>query len=71
MSQRMGGFAQRLAILVAGEDRGQVEPEPIYVHHLHPVSQAVHDQAADDGVIGIQRTLLLDSRVVEFEDGVY
>src|SRR6267154_1407500 len=46
---------QRAPRAVAGEDRRKVEPEAVDVHLLNPVAQAVHDHAADDRVIPIER----------------
>ena len=54
MSQRTGA-GQRDARRVAREDRREVEPEPVHVHLLHPVAEAVHDHPAHDRVIGVQR----------------
>ena len=46
---------QRVALLVAREDRREVEAETVDVHHLDPVVQAVEDQPAHDGVVGVER----------------
>jgi hypothetical protein len=44
-----------LARRAARQDRREVEPEPIDVHRLHPVSEAIHDHATDDRMIGVER----------------
>ena len=38
-----------------GEDRGEVEPEPVDVHLLDPVAQAVHDQLEHPRVADVER----------------
>ncbi len=47
--------AERVPIFIAGHDRSEVEPEPVYVHLTHPIPQTVHDQPPDDGVVGFDR----------------
>ena len=39
---------------IARQDGGEIEPETIHVHFLHPVAKAVHDHAADNGMIGVE-----------------
>ena len=41
----------RLAVLVARQDRREVEAEAVDVHLLDPVAQAVEDQPADDRAV--------------------
>ena len=53
MSQRTGGLS-RGSRFVPGQDGGQVEPEAVHVHLLHPVAEAVADQAADNRMISVQ-----------------
>ena len=42
-------------VIVPRQSRGQVEPEPIDVHLLDPITRAVHDQLSDAGVGAPQR----------------
>ena len=60
---------RRLALLllvdVDGEDRRQVEPEPVDVHLGDPVAQAVEDELADDRVVAVQRVAAAGEVVVE------
>ena len=41
--------------LLAGQRRGQVEPEPVGVHLGQPVAQRVHHQLQHDRIAGVQR----------------
>ena len=40
---------------IARQDRRQIEPEPVDMHRLHPVPEAVDDHPADDGVARVER----------------
>ena len=57
-----------------GQDGGEIEPEAVYVHHLHPITQTVYDHAPDDGMIGVERVagagVVGVARLVGFEDVV-
>src|SRR6478735_6659949 len=50
-------------VQLAGEGRGEIEPEPIHMHLKRPIPQAIHDE--------LERSLMLDvervprARVVE------
>ena len=46
---------QRMARLVARQDRREIEAEAVDVHLGHPVAQAVLDQPAHDRLVGVQR----------------
>ena len=50
-----GRIRHRLPRLIARQDRREIEPESVHVHHLDPVPEAVHDHPADDGVVGVER----------------
>ena len=43
-----------MALLVARQDRGEVETEAVDMHLADPISQAVDDQTADDRLISVQ-----------------
>src|SRR6185437_3990878 len=40
---------------LAGQRRGQVEPEPVGVHVQYPVAQRIHDQLQRDRIAAVQR----------------
>jgi hypothetical protein len=42
-------------VKLAGQGRGQVEPEPVHVHLLDPVAQAVHDELERSWMGHVQR----------------
>src|SRR5262249_48082449 len=44
-----------LTRLTARKDRCQIEPEPVYMHHLNPVTKAVQNHPADNRLIGVER----------------
>src|SRR5882724_4351524 len=50
-----GRVGHDLARRVAGENRRQVKAKAVHVHRLHPVTKTVHDHAAYDRVISIER----------------
>ena len=44
-----------VARLVQLQDRCEIEPEAIHVHHVDPVAQTVHDHPPHDGMIAVER----------------
>ena len=48
-------IGHRLTVLVARQDRREVEPEAVDVHLVDPVAQAVEDQPADDRAVRVER----------------
>ena len=44
-----------VAVVVAAEDRRQVEAQAVHVHVGHPEAQAVHQELANDRVVAIYR----------------
>ena len=55
MSHEGRGIFERTPGFVAGQDRSEVEAEPIDMHLSDPVAQAVEDHTAHDGMIGVKR----------------
>src|SRR5208283_80816 len=66
------GAFERAAGFVPGQDRGEVEAEPIDVHMGDPVPCAVENHAAHDRLVGVQRvsgsTVIRVLSAVFFED---
>src|SRR4029453_2924230 len=63
-----GRVGHHLARRVAGENGREIESEAVHVHRFHPVPKTVHDHAADDRLIGVER--VPRSRVVGVAGGV-
>ena len=67
-----GRVRQRATLLVARQDRREIESESVHMHLRHPVTQAVLDQAAHDRLVGIERVATAGvvgvSRFVLLED---
>ena len=55
LPQRIKKPAARIkAMRLAPQNRGQIKPKPIDMHLLHPIAQAIHNQAQRGGMGGIQ-----------------
>ena len=45
----------QLARFIARQDGREIETEPVHVHLLDPIAEAVHDHPADDRMVGVER----------------
>src|SRR5262249_39913488 len=45
---------QDLTRRTARQDGGEIETEAVHVHFLNPISEAVHDESANDWVVGVE-----------------